>query len=33
MEFEAIEEIIEVGYQYAGKKIDEWKKEGLFNRL
>lgn len=27
MEFEAIEEIVEVGYQYAGEKIDEWKEE------
>ncbi|MDP2862490.1 MAG: cyclic nucleotide-binding and patatin-like phospholipase domain-containing protein [Desulfobacterales bacterium] len=33
MEFEAIEEIVDVGYQYAGEKIDEWKRGGLFNKL
>lgn len=33
MEFEAIEEIVEVGYHYAGEKIDEWKRGGLFNKL
>jgi NTE family protein/lysophospholipid hydrolase len=33
MEFEAIEEIIEVGYQYARGKIEEWRRETEFSKL
>lgn len=33
MELESIDKIVEVGYQYARGKIDEWKRETEFSKL